>query len=213
MFCRVVHTYPENANVPIYRNPRDGSTLQCIAFIGKEIELFMIRSIVFSSCMVLAVAQVSRAQQVVKQPREHQQITLPTTVPKNCIAITGVLGPEVILSKDLLNDLALGKTASVKFDPDFVDTVVDRAKAILSAAKGKPDQFGCSTVEQGGDSDYLVAELIRTGSAAIWNPQSKKMSTEATYEKTGCSDRFPAGYLTITANEGGPVFYLRACYV
>ena len=173
----------------------------------------MIRSIVFSSCMLLAAAQVPRAQKVQQQPREHQQITLPTIVPKNCIAVIDTIGPEIILSKDLLNDLASGKTASVKFDPDFVDTVAGRAKAILSAAKGTPDPFGCSTAERGGDSDYLVAELIRTGSAAIWNPQSKKMSTEATYEKTGCSDRFPAGYITITANEGGPVFYLRACVV
>jgi hypothetical protein len=174
---------------------------------------FMIRSIVFSTCMVLATVQVSRAQKVQEQPREHQQVTLPTAVPKNCIALPATFGPEIILSRDLLNDLALGKTAKVKFDPDFVDTVVDRAKAILANAKGKPDKFGCATGNFGGDSDYLVAELIRTGNAAIWDPLSEKMGTEVSYEKTECSDRFPAGYITILAKDGGPVLMLRACVV
>ena len=212
MLCRVPTRSLNHARAPAIAIRAKKYTATHRTTLKGDRAAFMIRSIVFSSCILLAAAEASRAQRV-KQPREHQQVTLPTTVPKNCIAIAAVLGPEFILSKDLLNDLALGKTAKVKFEPDFVDTVVDRAKAILSAAKGKPDQFDCSTAERGGDSDYLVAELIRTGNAAIWNSQSKKMSTEVTYEKTGCSNRFPVGYITIMAKDGGPVLMLQTCGV
>ncbi len=139
-----------------------------------------------------------------------ETIKLPQQTPAACIALRGDFGQTVMLSESYLRSMLRPEAER----PEWLGGAHQhRILPVLNLAGQDKNRMGCRSgkLPVHANEQYLIAELIRHGQAAVYSERKKRFLATATYSDIQCDARHPAGWLYITAEDEPIIIGLPTC--